>query len=449
MIKRFIQNVSYNFSRQLLNNFLSLGTTLLLAHLLEPKGVGEYTILTTFPNFLVSLLSFGIFPATTYLISGSHFPVNYIVRYSLLITLGISFPTTLLGWLLVKLYGEQLFPGFAEKIILLSVFTCPIYLLFFQITAIFVGLQNFYKYNLLSLLPIIFNLFCILIFISILQVNTITAVFCRAFSYAISCVIGIWMLRTYIFGDSQDIDLFNSRNSNFIKALFQYGCKLHANDIINILNYRLDIFLINFFLTPNAVGIYTIAVSFGERIWLISSSFTKVLFPLISSLKDQEYQKNKLTSALARLILLINILIVVILAPFLSKIITILVGIIFLDATQPLLFLLPGIVLWSYATVLACDLSGRGKPEINLYISGVGLFVNIIFNIILIPKLGIIGAAIATSISYSSVGFFTLVMYSKLTRVNIGQLLFFSKDDVLFFYRQFQLFKQSNRLNKK
>lgn len=54
--------------------------------------------------------------------------------------------------------------------------------------------------------------------------------------------------------------------------------------------------------------------------------------------------------------------------------------------------------------ILANDLYGRGKPELNIYVSLVSVMLNIILNILWIPKFGIAGAASATSARQSKCG---------------------------------------------
>jgi O-antigen/teichoic acid export membrane protein len=59
-----------------------------------------------------------------------------------------------------------------------------------------------------------------------------------------------------------------------------------------------------------------------------------------------------------------------------------------------------GIIFYSFAQLNNMILSGIGKPKLPAKIIGISAVANIIINLILIPKYGIIGAALGTSISY-------------------------------------------------
>jgi len=50
--------------------------------------------------------------------------------------------------------------------------------------------------------------------------------------------------------------------------------------------------------------------------------------------------------------------------------------------------------------VLNANLAGKGKPLIALWVFVVALLVNISLNILLVPSKGVIGAALASTVSY-------------------------------------------------
>ena len=52
------------------------------------------------------------------------------------------------------------------------------------------------------------------------------------------------------------------------------------------------------------------------------------------------------------------------------------------------------------------------------------------FNIILIPQIGIAGAALSSTISYSAALLFQVYFYKRLTNVKIGDLIFLRKSDL-------------------
>jgi O-antigen/teichoic acid export membrane protein len=81
------------------------------------------------------------------------------------------------------------------------------------------------------------------------------------------------------------------------------------------------------------------------------------------------------------------------------------------------------VILLGGAKVLTNEIAGRGYPQYNSFNAGVALILTVIFDLILIPRIGILGAALASSISYTviffaSVGFY-LIASRKIAGSNI------------------------------
>ena len=93
-------------------------------------------------------------------------------------------------------------------------------------------------------------------------------------------------------------------------------------------------------------------------------------------------------------------------------------------------FLLPGIVFLSVANILANYFSGKGSPEIGAYSSFIALIATIIFDFLLIPKYGIIGASIASSISYITCTFSFVYFFIRRTSLPVRSFMLVNKDDI-------------------
>jgi len=194
------------------------------------------------------------------------------------------------------------------------------------------------------------------------------------------------------------LNLKSHLNKNLFKGSAKYGLKCYFGNLAQFLNYRLDMFLVAIFLTPIAVGFYSISVGIAEKLWMLPGSIATVLFSKISSLKDVE--ANNITSRVARHTFFIIFVISLFLAILAKPLIKILFGSAFLPSLAPLLILLPGVIALGGAKTLTADLAGRGRPEVGTIASFISLAVNVPLNLWLIPKWGISGAAFASSIAY-------------------------------------------------
>ena len=76
------------------------------------------------------------------------------------------------------------------------------------------------------------------------------------------------------------------------------------------------------------------------------------------------------------------------------------------------------------------DLAGRGRPEITLYVFSGALVVNIALNLFLIPKMGIEGAALASTASYTLGSLVLGYIFSRLTNTRLRDILLLQRSDI-------------------
>ena len=81
-----------------------------------------------------------------------------------------------------------------------------------------------------------------------------------------------------------------------------------------------------------------------------------------------------------------------------------------------MLLLLPGVVLLGGAKVLTNEIAGRGYPHYNSLNSGLALVLTVIFDLVLIPRYGVVGAALASSLAYTAIFFTAIGFYLTVSR---------------------------------
>ena len=82
---------------------------------------------------------------------------------------------------------------------------------------------------------------------------------------------------------------------------------------------------------------------------------------------------------------------------------------------------------------MANDIAARGKPELNFYASLIVVSINISMNVFLIPKFGMIGAAIATSSAYSVNFLIKIGIYKSISQCNWFQIFMPNSYDLRLF----------------
>ena len=89
-------------------------------------------------------------------------------------------------------------------------------------------------------------------------------------------------------------------------------------------------------------------------------------------------------------------------------------GTAYTGAVLPFIILLPGIVIWSYMSIISNSLPGLGYLNINIISSSICLSINIIGNLFAIPKYGTNGAALASTVAYVVAALYTIAMYKRI-----------------------------------
>jgi O-antigen/teichoic acid export membrane protein len=429
MAHKFTKDTIITTITNILILVISIGTSIIIARFLGPRGKGLYTLAFLFPTFLITFTNIGIGPATVYYIGKKKYSIQEIFGVNIIFSFLISLFSLILAFLILLFFSQQLFPNVPKNYLFFSIFSIPIQVLFTFIIEIFLGLQKIKKYNFIFLLQSFLFFIFIFCFLTLMHQGVKMTIFSTIFSYFLTLIFLIYQTKKEI-----GSPVF-SFNKNIIKDFLQYGAKCYISNILGFLHYRVDQFMINFFLNPTAVGIYSIAVGISEKLWLIPQSAATVLFPRVSSEKDKKKLKE-FTPIVCRNVFFITIFSCLILFLMGKWIILFLYSEKFLKSVSSFQFLLIGAVTFSASKILSSDIAGRGKPEINTYIGIFSVLLNIILNAIFIPKIGIVGAAWATAISYSFNFFSLLIIYAKISGNKIKDVVLIKKNDIEY-YKKF------------
>jgi len=440
MIGKFTKNTFITFLTQGLIFIISLGISVLLARILGPEKRGIYSLAMILPSFLLYFTCFGIGQSSVFYLGEKKYSPKEIFGTNLILVLLISIFAILIGLIITFFLNNTLFPGIEKKYLFSAIFLAPCLIFFSFIVSILLGLQNIKKYNLIYLFNKSLLLFALIgIFILGIKFEIINIIITEITVVFISCVVLFFVTKKEAGG------ICLKFNKEYFKNSFLYGLKIYLGSIISFLHNRIGILLINSFLNPLMVGFYSIGVGLSEKIYLISDSVATVLFPKVASENNKLKIKN-FTPVIFRNILWIIIIINIIIFIIAKWLIIFLYSTSFSASIKPFQILLIGAIAISGSKILESDIRGRGKPMLITWITGISTVLNIILNIILIPKLGILGAAWSTSISLIINLIFTLFIYCKISGNLIKDMFFIKKFDLKLYQNLFIILK--NKIKK-
>ncbi len=174
--------------------------------------------------------------------------------------------------------------------------------------------------------------------------------------------------------------------------------KIHLSTIITEIEYRADIFIIGALLTFDDVGIYSISVVIAQMLWYVSNAVNSILYPYIFKVGPKN-QLDFFIDIMKKLFYasVFCALLLVLIGEFL---INFLYGDEFSRSYVILVILLPGLVFDTLSRGLFTWFKAQNMSSFLAYGSLISLFVNVSLNFLLIPILGLEGAALASGLSY-------------------------------------------------
>lgn len=205
-------------------------------------------------------------------------------------------------------------------------------------------------------------------------------------------------------------------DKNLAKILIKQGWPLLLSSMVVSIYMRIDQIMLEKMLGNEAVGKFSAAIRLTESWYFIPMVISSSFFPsIINAKKISEELYYKRLSQLFKLLTYLSIFIALIFTLFSKTIILFLYGKEFLEAAQVL-----SITAWAGIFVSLGVISSNWLILENLHMLSfwrtfLGMIINIVLNLILIPRYGISGSAISTLLGQISAALL-FDLFNKKTR---------------------------------
>ncbi len=344
---------------------LSLVAGVILARTLGPHGRGLYALALVAPSALTLVANLGISQALTYHLARKTYPVEQLIGQAIALALVLGGITALILIAVMAAAGRWILPGVPLN---------------------FIGFNALYLVNAVALVLLLIPLF-------FARGNVTFAVTAWSLSWIPTAALGLYLLAR---AGHLNIRL----DLKVARALLRFGIVGYLSFVTNFLNFRLDTFLVNIFANATQVGFYAVAVGLAETIWYVASAAATVLAPRVAS--TEAATSDITTGRVSRVVFATSLLGAIALALVAPPLIRILFGTAFGPSVVAVWLLLPGIVTLSVARVLSSYLLGRNRLRVDFFASLAGLAVTLVLDLTLIPRYGFAGAAVASSVAYTT-----------------------------------------------
>lgn len=273
----------------------------------------------------------------------------------------------------------------------------------------FLGKERVATYNWLFLVQILTQVTMMAVLIFVLNLRTAKALlYSQLCGYSLSTLVG-WVL-LFPTLKLEERDPFGSS----LKEMLHYGAFMQLSTLVSTLNKRLSLYLLKVHCDERSIGIFATGTQVTEGVNTIGQSIGLVQFSSLSNAKDTQ-ESVRLTRRLMRIAVLLTAGVLLVLCLLPTAFFEWLFSAEFGNIRTIILLMAPGVVFLSAHTILYNYFSGTGQPKYNLYASLIGLAVTLLAALMLIPWLGIRGAAITSSLAYLSMFLYQWWIFRKTT----------------------------------
>lgn len=387
---RYINNLSWSLSEQLLRIFTGFFVGVWLIRYLGPEDFGVYAYITSFVMIFSTLAKLGLNNIILKEVVNKTATIEELINNALTLKLiGSS------AIFLTLILTSQLFEHSSEV---------NLYLAIIGIGIIFQSLDvvEYYHQAIVNIKPVTIAKTMQLIASSLLKIIFILqGAELETFVWlALLDIILISIFYIFIFTKNDGLKLKLGLDSKLIKHYWHLGWPIAISNLAMIAYVKMDQIMIFNLMNEQAVGIYAAATKISEAWYFVPTIITATLFPAILKLKQQnQLNYEKSISLLFSLVIILGLSVAIPVSLAADWIINLLYGEVYTESAKVLIVHIWVGVFIGLGIAASKWFVAEELQKLFLVRTMTGLVVNFILNLILIPKYGVLGAAIATLIS--------------------------------------------------
>lgn len=287
------------------------------------------------------------------------------------------------------------------------------------------GLEEINRQNLIEITKS-FSSVTAMVFLIVLQKKHFTGAVVESFYWSYSVTLALAML--FLLPKIARKKSAESEHRSFLATFFKIGFQMQLNNISQMINYRFCYYLIEKTLGLAALGIFSVATSLVEIIWIICKSISSIHYSKSVNLKSAEKQ-ILLTQRLSKMSLILTVPSVLILLLLPNELFSWVLGKSFGDFKPLFLSLAPGVLFLAVFTIFNHHFSGVEKNMINVKASLLGNIITVITGLLTIQHFGILAGGIATSTAYFGMFLYLFRQFNKMYGLSFSWFSF-SKEEI-------------------
>jgi O-antigen/teichoic acid export membrane protein len=384
---------------------LGLATAAVVARRLGPTGQGSFAVAYSLTLMLVQFGGLGLTTANPYFAARDPGKIPKIISNALWLSVALGLALGGVG-VLVKLVAPGVVEGLGWTPLLVTLAGVPGGLAALFLQSVLLGEGRMVAYNAVEVTQATATLAALLVGFVLADLRlTGTLAILGAGRYGAALVYAVLLARRSRIGARPDPEL--------VRSMLRYGFRVYVAILVSFLVIRLDLLLVNAYLGRTEAGLYSIAATLADGMFVLPMVVGLNLFPRVA-----RGDPTRASAEVFRSIAVLYGLVCLATIPVAGIGIRAFFGAEFAGATSLYYWLLPGIYSLGLLTILSQHFAGRGFPPLAMAIWFVGLALNVALNLAFLPGRGAWVAALTSSITYGVL----LVLYMWLFAREAGGL---------------------------
>jgi O-antigen/teichoic acid export membrane protein len=280
---------------------------------------------------------------------------------------------------------------------------------------IFLGKQEILRSNIINAGPTLLTLILTVVFVWVLKLSVLgafIAVFLANF------IMFFYVYYTIIMEYRYKITW--KYHEPLMKSMIKLGLVNALAIFVMQLNYRIDVLMLKKLSSLEQVGFYSVATQIAEQIWYIPYAIETIILSR-SANATNDHAVTRTVASIFRVSMITGIL-----------------------ASVLIFFIAPYVIPWIFGKEFMNSVPMiQTIPQVAIYTFLPALIINFVANLFLIPKYGGMGAVWSTNISYAIGSIAFILVYSKLIKMPVREILTLRKSD-FYFYRDIRVRKKQN-----
>ncbi|MBN2564227.1 MAG: oligosaccharide flippase family protein [Candidatus Eisenbacteria bacterium] len=398
----------------------SLGTQSALAWLLGPDGRGSYAVCMLFAMVLGMVFTLSVDRGAQYLAASGRVSAGDCVLSALVAALVGSVIGMIAGYFLIG-SGLEFFAKAPRGSFMVALLLVPLNALADAFIQLFMGMRRFSWMGRISVVRVAVHMVATLILVWGFGRGVSGAIIALMIGDVIAIAVAFMLLRRESVLTGSRVRLAHCR------SMLSYGSRYWIANLSNQVHFRIGTIVLAWFATASDIGIFAAASGLVARVLMVPDA---VEGALLSRVAVDPSGRPRLVAQVARVSAIICGAGLVVVVLFSRPIVEILFSKSFLMAVPLIWVMAVGIFIRSGSKVIMPYFMGVNRPQVCSWAIGTAVIVNLAAIMVLLPRVGLVGAAWAMTAGYATSAAILMAAFRSATGLGLARTWLPRREDL-------------------